>query len=237
MSSTDAPSDEEIDADDAEAAIHRISSHFQSFRPKLRNYITQLIFEMEYSLIQLNATDLSISKLENMAVFIYESMSISTRNYHSVQHVFDIINFDQRLENNPIAVIAACFHDCIYYHVDGGLTPVQAVLLKGSFRIKDQHIEDHEHSMNSRQIYEFFATSREKVTDNIDESLNLLQMVEVIFGYVPGQHIRITNDGLNEYLSALVAVRMLKDLLPIEILAQIACCIEATHDAGRYVES
>ena len=65
-----------------------------------RNYITQLIFEMENSLLELKASDLTISKLEEMAIFIYESMSISTRNYHSVQHVFDIINFDERLETN-----------------------------------------------------------------------------------------------------------------------------------------
>ena len=194
---------------------------------KPRNYITQLIFEMENSLIELQAKGLTVSKLEEMAIFIYESMSISTRNYHSVQHVFDIINHDDRLEQNPIAVLAACFHDCIYYHVDGGLTLVQAVLLEGSYESSCQSSDDAA-NVNAKAIDKFTATVREKGTENQGKSMILLQMVEVIFGYTPGQNIRITNDGLNEFLSAVVAVRMLKDHLPIEILAQIACCIEAT---------
>eukprot|EP00531_Pseudo-nitzschia_arenysensis_P003772 CAMPEP_0116135368 /NCGR_PEP_ID=MMETSP0329-20121206/11152_1 /TAXON_ID=697910 /ORGANISM="Pseudo-nitzschia arenysensis, Strain B593" /LENGTH=509 /DNA_ID=CAMNT_0003630161 /DNA_START=3 /DNA_END=1532 /DNA_ORIENTATION=+ len=182
---------------------------------------------MESSLIELEATGLRISKLEEMAVFIYESMSISTRNYHSVQHVFDIINHDDRLENNPIAVIAACFHDCIYYHVDGGLTPVQAVLLEGSYAISGQTADEDANTFNAKREYKFYATEN-RGNKNQGKSMMLLQMVEVIFGYAPGQSIRITNDGLNEFLSAVVAVRMLQDHLPIEILAQIACCIEAT---------
>jgi hypothetical protein len=209
------------------ATVTDASAKFDEFRDsraKPRNYITQLIFEMENSLVQLKATDLTISKLEEMAVFIYESMSISTRNYHSVQHVFDIIGHDVRLENNPIAIIAACFHDCIYYHLDGGLTPRMAALLKGSFEITDPDIEQYDDSdyINAQTIYKFFATDKGKGIDMH------LQMVETIFGYTVGQNIRILGDGLNEFLSAVVAVRMLKDHLPMEILAQIACCIEAT---------
>ena len=208
---------------------------------KPRNYITQLIFEMEHSLLDLKASDLTISKLEEMAIFIYESMSISTRNYHSVQHVFDIINHDERLETNPIAVLSACFHDCIYYHVDGGLTPVQAHLLEGSFETTAPITNDEEDDEEYQEIYKFFATKREIDVDySNNKSMMLLQMVETIFGYTPGQHIRVTGDGLNEFLSAIVAVRMLKDHLSVEILAQIVCCIEATipfrqanKDTGR----
>lgn len=209
---------------------------------KPQNYITQLIFEMENSLIELKASDLTISKLEEMAIFIYESMSISTRNYHSVQHVFDIIGHDERLETNPIAILSACFHDCIYYHVDGGLTPFQAQILEGSFETTAQNI-DEDDDEDYQMIYKFFATKRETDIDysgGNDKSMMLLQMVETIFGYTPGQNIRITGDGLNEFLSAVVAVRMLKDHLPVEILAEIACCIEATipfrqasKDTGR----
>lgn len=225
-----------LDINDDDADIKAAANFFGKpnfLDAKPRNYITQLIFEMENSLIQLKAADLTISKLEEMAVFIYESMSISTRNYHSVQHVFDIINHDERLETNPIAILAACFHDCIYYHVDGGLTPKQAILLEGSFKITGSNIEGQDDSTtNAQKIYKFFATERE--TDaNVngsgnDNPLLHLQMVETIFGYTPGQHIRTANDGLNEFLSAVVAVRMLQDHLPIEMLAHIACCIEAT---------
>jgi hypothetical protein len=198
---------------------------------KPHNYISQLILEMEGALIQLNATNLTVSKLESMAILIYESMSISARNYHSVQHVFDILEHDIRLKDNPIAILAACFHDCIYYHLDGGLTLVQADILKGSFKVEGGR-NDNDNSNNAitndeqyQCIYKFFATDRgEMKTDETD----LLPMVESIFGYFPSQLINITNDGLNEYLSALVAVRQLQDHLPKEILVQIACCIEAT---------
>jgi hypothetical protein len=200
-------------------------NEFRESRAKPRNYITQLIFEMEHSLDQLKAKDLTISKLEEMAVFIYESMSIATRNYHSVQHVFGIIGHDVRLKDNSIAILAACFHDCIYYHLDGGLTPRMATLLKGSFEVTDPDIEQHDDSdyINAQHIYKFSATDRETGMDD-----KHLQMVETIFGYTSGQNLRFAGDGLNEFLSALVAVRMLKDHLPMEILAQIACCIEAT---------
>jgi len=52
-------------------------------------------------------------------------------------------------------------------------------------------------------------------------------MVERIFGYDKGQEIN-TQNGINEFLSAVVAVRQLEAHLTREQLAQIAACIEAT---------
>jgi hypothetical protein len=237
MSQTEATARVNCDVDDIDAAAEKfLADNNMNFDAEVcstgkpRNYITQLIFELENSLIQLKAKNLTISKLEEMAILIFESMSISTRNYHSVQHVFDLINHDDRLQNYPIAIVSACFHDCIYYHVDGGLTPVQAVLLEGSYKIIGPSVKDMAETdyLHTQQIYKFFATDREEEITEIENPLMLLQMVETIFGYAPGYNIKITMDGLNEFLSAVVAVRMLKDHLPIEMLAQIACCIEAT---------
>ncbi|KAG7352593.1 hypothetical protein IV203_008641 [Nitzschia inconspicua] len=200
-----------------------------TFRP--RNYISQLIIEMEEALLNLNATNLTLPKLEAMAVLIYESMSISTRNYHSVQHVFDLIS--QGLENNHIAILAACFHDCIYYHVDGGLTTMQAKLLEGIYKSAIPTMEekygingesDRKHQPQTR--YQFFATT--PAATSAHKQTRLLPLVETIFGYTPGQEITISRDGLNEFLSAVIAVRQLQDHLSTEILAEIACCIQAT---------
>jgi hypothetical protein len=197
-----------------------------TFRP--HNYISQLLVEMEEALLSLNATNMTLPKLESMAILIYESMSISTRNYHSVQHVFDLIC--QGLENNPIAILAACFHDCIYYNVDGGLTPTQAKVLEGSIRIENDESctccssSGWDRKFQSKTRYQFFATT----TETSPKHTRLLPMVEMIFGYTPGQEITIPRDGLNEFLSAVVAVQQLHDHLPIEILAEIACCIQAT---------
>ena len=202
--------------------------------PKPKNYIVQLIFELEHALLALHATQLTIPKLERMATFIYESMSMATRNYHSVRHVFDIINFDPRLyDQNPIAILSACFHDCVYYHVDGGLTPFQGHILKGTYTLGDHDTcenndsleteleQNKEDNLTTSQIYTFYATDAPHYQDD-------LQMVETIFGYTAGQQIRVTGDGLNEYLSAVVAIRMLREHLAPEILVQIVCCIEAT---------
>jgi hypothetical protein len=171
-----------------------------SNRPQ--TYLGKLILEMKKCLAELDAKNVTFPQLEAMAVSIHGSMSCSSRNYHSVQHVFDI----SRELTDPIAVLSAFFHDCIYYHVDGGLSENQAELLKGIF----QKNADGSHT---------FTTSGDECEDT------LLPMVECIFGLAPNQKVTA---GLNEFLSATIAVRSLQVNLPIEQLAQIACCIEAT---------
>jgi hypothetical protein len=52
-------------------------------------YITRLMVGMKNSLYALKAKP-SNEQLESWAVLIHESMSRSSRNYHSIQHVFDI---------------------------------------------------------------------------------------------------------------------------------------------------
>ena len=92
-----------------------------------QTYISRLILQMESCLNVLDADNVTYPRLESMAIFIHESMSSSSRNYHSVQHVFDI----SRNLRDPIAILAALFHDCVYYHVDGGLTEIQEKILCG----------------------------------------------------------------------------------------------------------
>ena len=62
---------------------------------------------------------------------------------------------------------------------------------------------------------------------NCCEKEPLLCMVETIFGYGDHEEINSTN-GINEFLSAMVAVRMLEPHLPTVTLAQISICIAAT---------
>ena len=85
---------------------------------KRGTYIARLVITLEECLAQLNVTTVThpnlLNHLERMACLIHESMSVSSRNYHSVQHVFDVAENLQIDE--PIAVIAALFHDCVYYH-------------------------------------------------------------------------------------------------------------------------
>lgn len=162
-------------------------------------YITRLVVGMQNSLNALDAQPTN-KQLEDWAIFIHESMSKSSRNYHSVQHVFDLAQD----ESDPLLVLSAFFHDCIYYQVDGGLSDFQAAVLEGVINKEGKE---------------------EELCLTTDTSDTLLCIVESIFGFEPGQ---IVKTGLNEFLSAVVAVRKLEPVLNVANLAQIACCIEAT---------
>ena len=169
-------------------------------RNRPQTYLGRLVTEMKQHLTALKAKNITYAHLESMSITIHHSMSNSSRNYHSVQHVFDISN---EIED-PIAVLSAFFHDCIYYHVDGGMTTQQLELLKGTYR------RQHDGS------YKFVPSC---------ENDELLRMVCCIFGFQPNEEIKA---GLNEFLSAVIAVRELEKNLTIDQLAQIACCIELT---------
>jgi len=167
-----------------------------------RTYIARLILRIQTCLQQLgvNITEDVLQKTETMSIFIHESMSISSRNYHSVQHVFDV----SHNLTDPIAVLGALFHDCVYYHVDGGLSQKQSRKLQGAVPQMDGTYQA-----------------------NHTTSDTLLCMVERIFGFTKNQTVTLQT-GLNEFLSAVICVRELKSLLELPVLCQIAACIEAT---------
>ena len=145
---------------------------------------------MKYALEKLGVSDVANSDLEAFAVFIHESMSISSRNYHSVKHVFDLAEG----WDNPIGILAAFFHDCIYHHVDGGLSPMQQKLLSDVCEDRDHKTFLLPHSDNDV----------------------LRTMVEGLFGFTSGQEL-LPLKGLNEFLSTIVAVRMLQKLLNLSL--------------------
>jgi hypothetical protein len=185
--------------------------------PKELTYISRLILTIKECLrelgVDLNADDSANRKIESMSILIHESMSISSRNYHMVQHVFDI----SRNLTDPIAILAALFHDCIYYHVDGGLTARQRIKLEGSIvTTQGPCTKGHAPPDKSPPFYISHCSGQP-----------LIYMVENIFGYTKGQMVN-NMDGLNEYLSAVIAVRELEPFLSMSVLAEIAACIECT---------
>mmetsp|Transcript_8876 Transcript_8876/g.14776 ORF Transcript_8876/g.14776 Transcript_8876/m.14776 type:complete len:480 (-) Transcript_8876:39-1478(-) len=161
-------------------------------------YIGRLILGIRDCLAKLGAEATNI-QLEEWAIFIHESMSSSSRNYHSVKHVFDLADG----WDDPIGVLSAYFHDCIYYDVDGGLSACQAVILKNVMETRDG----------------------DKILLNQDPEDELLELCMIIFGFRPDQ---VVTTGLNEFLSALIAVRELQEVMSKPILSKIVCCIEAT---------
>lgn len=183
---------------------------------KPQTYMSRLFVTFRDCLEQLGADDVSDRKLEAMAVLIHECMSGDSRNYHSVQHVFEI---SKDFSENPIAVLAAMFHDCIYYNVDGALSPMQEEVLHGCFQLSDAASGNSNASTSHTGM-----TCRAHMKCQTDTALC---MVETIFGFEHGEEIT-GQKGLNEFLSAVVAVRQLHSHLNLAQCAKIAGCIAAT---------
>jgi hypothetical protein len=159
----------------------------------------RLVMEMKDGISALENTIPPNQELEKWACVVYESMSASSRTFHGVQHVFDI-----SVEADEVQKLSAYFHDCIYYTIDGGLSERQAQILDGII------VEEGD------DIY---------VTESdLEENM---QLVTDIFGFTKGQKLNPFK-GLNEYLSAALAIRCFASFLSPRYLAQIAACIEAT---------
>ncbi len=159
----------------------------------------KLVMEMRDCMFMLEHVDVPDKSLEEWACLVYESMSASSRTFHGVQHVFDMA-----AEGDEIQKLSAYYHDCIYYNIDGGLSNVQKKYLN------DIIVESGD---------DVFLTQ-----NDLDESMHL---VMDIFGFEKGQKLNPFK-GLNEYLSAALAVRCFAQFLSPRYLAEISACIEAT---------
>lgn len=218
-------------ASDATTRQH-LQGSLISMTPRQPTYIARLILVMQDCLAKLEAPNDDPFQLEQMAILIHESMSSSSRNYHSVQHVFDI----SKDLTDPLAILAALYHDVIYYNIDGGLSPSQAKILLRNYqgnsggdgggdgdggRQCSNNLQLPVHDIHPDRVVLHTSTSSDGPEDV------LLNMVEAIFGFTAGQGVSFQM-GLNEFLSAVIAVRCLESTLTTPQLAQIACCIEAT---------
>lgn len=138
-------------------------------------------------------------QLEAIAVLVHEAMSGRGRSFHSLGHVFDLATGP-----NPYVALGAIFHDVVYLQVDDGLSPGVDGLLRGAFERSGDAV---------------------RLTPATGDRLRSLAMA--VFGMAPGVPIAPTA-GLNEFLSALLAVRALGKLLPEPALLRVAAAIEAT---------
>jgi hypothetical protein len=163
--------------------------------------------------------------LEQMAFLIHECMSIGARNYHGVAHVFVVA----QPFTDPIAVLAALFHDTVYYHVDGGLSEKQRTILA---------VPDNAMPLPTKAIP---IPPPLYIASGLKDEDPILCLVEEVFGFTPGTEVTLKN-GLNEFLSAVLAARQLAPILeeaqqshrpgaPANFYAaimEIVACIEAT---------
>ena len=123
----------------------------------------------------------------------------SRRVYHTSTHVFDMCR-----GMNPRQVLATLFHDIVYYQLDGGFPKNAETTLKRVVRVE-------------RDVLEVRPVEGDKG----------YTVCTQLFGFKAGQVLPLYG-GMNEFLSAVVAVRTLEPYLGWKDLIPIVACIEAT---------
>lgn len=137
---------------------------------------------------------------ERMAMIVQFAMDSKVRAYHTSAHILGLCE-----GMNPRQVLAALFHDLVYYQLDDGFPESTADILKDVTR-------EHEGAL---------------VLQPLSSDDTALALCMAIFDVKPGQVLPLY-EGLNEFLSAVAAARLLQPYLtPLDLIAVVAC-IEAT---------
>jgi hypothetical protein len=149
----------------------------------------------------------TLAKVEQMAILVHEAMSGPRRKFHNTDHIFSIL----REGKQPIHNLAAIFHDIVYYTVDRGFTEKIEELLKPYLTF---------------QMEQIFILKKNPIKDEF------FSLVNGIFGYKLGQSL-LPYHGMNEYLSALVAAKILSPEIGLKNTIAIVACIEASQPFRR----
>lgn len=161
--------------------------------------IHQLIDLFQEAFVRLYL-DIPPKVCEKYAVFVYSCMNSDKRKFHTTQHVLKVCRGME-----PLQMLAGLFHDVVYYQVDKRFLPQFEPLVLPLVNVKGKEV-----------------WLREDLPED-----ELVEICLDIFGFSPGQLLK-SDAGLNEFLSAWVAVNHLKDFLKAKDLMTIVACIEAT---------
>ncbi len=160
--------------------------------------VNKLISLFQDSFEKLNV-EVPESSDEKLAFLVHYAMTGQNRNFHTPDHVFKICE-----DMKPIQVLAGLFHDIVYYQIDQGFPAA----------LRDNLLDFVDADENGITIKKKFKDDNAK-------------MVLDVFGFSNSQKLS-TFQGMNEFLSALTAVKELEKTLPFKHLLAIACCIEGT---------
>ena len=141
-----------------------------------------------------------MAQVEHMAVLVHSAMEAPRRRYHVSDHALYMCE-----GMAPRQVLAAVFHDIVYYQLDGGLAPQLSALVSPVVSLQGDALV----------LLEPGAGNGE------------LQLCLDVFGFQPGQALPLFG-GMNEFLSAAVAVRLLQPWLKLSDLLAVVASIEAT---------
>lgn len=154
-------------------------------------------------LFQAALTELRIpftpEQLEQWVLGIHAAMTSRSRNFHQLDHVLDVAK-----GLRPTQVLAALYHDVVYFQVDQGFTPAVRPKVEGALVMKDGKF--------------FVAPDAPNVG---------ARLVRELFDLEAGQELKLFA-GLNEFLSAVVAIHDLGPLLTKVQAAAVIMCIRAT---------
>ena len=155
------------------------------------------LFRKAFQDLSVSMTDAELARLADQ---VHLTMTASTRIFHNVRHVFGLSE-----GMKPLQVLAAIFHDVVYYQIDGGLPEPFAAALANVIRTEGDTL----------------------ILQPIDPSDRATTLCAEVFGFCPGQ-VLMVQEGMNEFLSAVVAVRLLQQHLTPAQLMTVAACIEVT---------
>ena len=156
--------------------------------------------------LQLDAQEADLGRISELVV---QPLTGQWRQFHTIEHIFEVGGND-----DPLEMVAALFHDVVYIQIDLSINfnlaryitpfvrevkPVRAGVAEGLI------VREH---------------------DDIGDD-PMFVLVSTIFGIAPGDRLE-PQAGQNEFLSALVAAKVLEGVFPAAAIAQIVACVEAT---------
>ena len=144
--------------------------------------------------------DVPMPEIETMAVLVHSAMESPRRRYHCSEHALYMCE-----GMSPRQVLAAVFHDLVYYQLDDGF-PARVTHLLTPLVSKQRD---------------------DLVLLKVSDQDGAMQLCFQIFGFRAGQVLPLFR-GMNEFLSAAVAVRLLEPYLALSDLIGVIACIEAT---------
>ncbi|MES2583713.1 MAG: hypothetical protein V4627_13420 [Pseudomonadota bacterium] len=145
-------------------------------------------------------TTVSMADTERLAMLVHHAMESTKRVYHKSGHVFGLCE-----GMGPVQVLAALFHDLVYYQLDQGFPP------HARYWLRDV----------TREVGDTL------VLQPIPPDDAELALCAALFDFAPDQVLPLYG-GMNEFLSAVVAARLLQPHVGTSELIAIVACIEAT---------
>jgi len=156
--------------------------------------------------IQLDAPEAELARISELVV---QPLTGQWRQFHTIEHIFEVGGDD-----DPLEMVAALFHDVVYIQVDLSI------------------------NFNLARYITPFVRELKPVREGVAEGLvvrerqdlgndRMFDLVSTIFGIAPGDRLD-PQAGQNEFLSALVAAKVLEGVFPAGAIAQIVACVEAT---------